>query len=105
MWQVEFLNDTVLAELEAQSADIKARMGRIIDLVENAGLESLPRDYAAPLGDKLWEFRLRGRDAIARAIYVAVAGKRVVILRVFTKKSQKTPPREISLARKRAKEV
>jgi len=32
-------------------------------------------------------------------------GRRVVILRVFAKKTQKTPRREIELARQRAKEV
>jgi phage-related protein len=46
-----------------------------------------------------------GRDGISRAIYVTASGQRVVILRVFVKKTQKTPPRELELARQRAKEV
>ncbi len=46
-----------------------------------------------------------GRDGISRAIYVAAAGRRVVVVRVFIKKTQKTPPREIELARQRAKEI
>jgi phage-related protein len=49
--------------------------------------------------------RLRGRDEVARALYVTASGRRVVILRVFTKKAQKTPRREIELAARRAKEV
>jgi len=49
--------------------------------------------------------RLKGKDGIARAIYVAAYGKRVVVVRVFVKKTQKTPRREIRLARERAKEV
>jgi phage-related protein len=49
--------------------------------------------------------RLRGKDGIARAIYSTTTGQRVVILRVFVKKTQKTPRREIELARKRAQEV
>jgi phage-related protein len=36
---------------------------------------------------------------------VTATGRRVVILRVFTKKTQKTPRHEIELARQRAKEV
>jgi len=36
---------------------------------------------------------------------VTATGQRVVIVRVFTKKTQKTPPREIKLALKRAEEV
>jgi len=49
--------------------------------------------------------RLRGKDGIARALYVTATGWREVILRVSAKKTQKTPRREIELARKRAKEV
>jgi phage-related protein len=36
---------------------------------------------------------------------VTATGRRVVIVRVFVKKTQKTPPRELELARQRAKEV
>ena len=53
----------------------------------------------------LWEMRMRGRDGISRALYVAASGQRVVIVRVFVKKTQKTPSREIDLALSRAKEV
>jgi len=38
---------------------------------------------------------LRGRDGIARALYLTATGRRVVILHVFTKKTEKTPRREI----------
>jgi phage-related protein len=49
--------------------------------------------------------RMIGRDGIARAIYVTAAGQRVVVVRVFAKKSQKTPPHVLRLAEQRAKEV
>ena len=49
--------------------------------------------------------RLDLLDGIARAIYITATGRRVVIVRIFVKKTQKTPPREIELARQRAKEV
>jgi phage-related protein len=49
--------------------------------------------------------RLKGRDGIARAIYVTASGRRVVVVRVFIKKTQRTPRREIELALKRAKDV
>jgi len=57
------------------------------------------------LDGKLWELRMSGRDGIARAIYVTASGRRVVVLRAFAKKSEKTPPRELEIARQRAKEV
>jgi phage-related protein len=49
--------------------------------------------------------RMKGKDGISRAIYVTVRGRRVVVVRVFIKKTQKTPRREIDLALERAKEV
>ena len=57
------------------------------------------------LEGKLWEMRLTGRDGIARALYVAAIGKRVVVVRAFVKKTQKTPQSDLELARARQKEL
>ncbi len=43
------------------------------------------------LEGKLWELRLTGRDGIARALYVTAIRRRVVVVRAFVKKTQKTP--------------
>jgi phage-related protein len=48
---------------------------------------------------------LKGKSGIARAVYVTAVGRRIVVVHVFTKKTQKTPRREIEIALKRAKEV
>jgi phage-related protein len=42
---------------------------------------------------------------MARAIYVTAAGRRLIVVRAFTKKTQKTPRRELDLAHKRAEEI
>ncbi len=41
--------------------------------------------------------RLDGRSGIARAIYVTAVGKRVVVVHVFEKKTEKTPQQEIAI--------
>lgn len=48
---------------------------------------------------------MKGKDTIARAIYATVRERRVIILHVFTKKTQKTPRKEIDIALKRLKEL
>jgi phage-related protein len=48
---------------------------------------------------------MKGKDGISRAIYVTARGRRVVVVRVFVKKTQKTPRQEIDIARERAKEI
>jgi phage-related protein len=46
-----------------------------------------------------------GTNLLARAIYVTAIGRRVVVVRAFVKKTQKTPPAEIKLAIRRAKKI
>jgi phage-related protein len=70
-----------------------------------AGLESLGEPHVKHLEGKLWELRLTGRDGIARALYVTAIGRRVVVVRAFVKKTQRTPRAEIELALRRAKEI
>ena len=69
------------------------------------GLENLGEPHVKHLEGKLWEMRLKGRDGIARALYVTAVGRRVVVVRAFSKKTQKTPRTEIELALRRAKEI
>jgi len=104
MWIVEYLVPAV-AERNNLPSDMRARLSRMIDMIHEHGLLNLPRDWVKPLGNKLWELRITGKDGIARAIYVTASGRRVVIVRIFVKKTQKTPGRELELARERAKEV
>ena len=68
-------------------------------------MERVKEPHVKHLRGPLWEMRMKGRDGISRAFYVTVVGKRVVVVRVFVKKTQKTPSREIELALKRAKEI
>lgn len=104
-WNVEILNEAVAEEIAALPADMQARLIRLSERIAAAGLESLGEPHVKHLVGKLWELRLTGRDGIARALYVTAFGRRVVIVRAFVKKSQKTPAGEIELALRRAKEV
>ncbi len=85
--------------------DVLARFARIRDLIQTHGLERVHAPYIDHIQGPLWEMRLKGKDGIARALYVTAQGQRVVVVRVFVKKTQKTPRREIKLALRRAKEV
>lgn len=104
-WSVEFLDEDVQAELSALPLDIQASFERIVRLIQSHGLERMREPYIKHLEGPLWEMRMKGKDGIARAAYVTATGRRVVVVRVFPKKTQKTPRREIELALKRAKEV
>ena len=105
IWTVETLNKVVDRELESLPADQRAKFLRIAELIEAKGLDQIREPYVKHLDGLLWEIRMKGRDGISRALYVTASGRRVVVVRVFVKKSRKAPRREIKLALERAKEV
>jgi ribosome-binding protein aMBF1 (putative translation factor) len=72
-WTVETLNTLVDGEIAALPADMRARLVRLTDLIEQIGFEALPRGSVKHLQDRLWELRVTGRDGISRAIYVTAA--------------------------------
>ena len=103
-WTVE----TVLAvdaEIEALPVALRARLIRLLEVVENVGLEVLRAPHVRHLDGKLWELRVRAEGGIARGIYVTAAGRRVVVLHVFAKKSRRTPRRALATARERMRQV
>jgi phage-related protein len=104
-WAVETLDETVEKEVGALPEDMRARLARIAKLIEEKGLERVGDPHVKHLEGRLWEMRLKGRSGISRALYVTASGWRVVIVRVFVKKTQKTPRSEISLALSRAKSI
>ena len=84
---------------------MRARFARICELIATIGLERMGAPHVRHLTGPLWEMRLSGRDGISRALYVAVRGRRVVVVRVFVKKTRRTPRREIEMALRCAGEV
>lgn len=104
-WKVETLDGTVDAELADLPADMRARFVRVAELIEAVGLPNVREPHVKHLRGAVWEMRLTGKAGIARALYVTAKGQRVIVVRAFVKKTQKTPVGEIELALQRAKEL
>ena len=104
-WTVAVSNEIVADEIRSLPRDMRARFDYITELIMSGGLEKVGMPHIRHLEGPLWEMRLRGRDGIARAIYVTVRHRQVVVVRVFIKQTQSTPRREIELALRRAQEV
>ncbi len=104
-WVVETLNETVYKELEALEPSLKAKFLRIAEMLEQLGPDKVREPHVKPLEKKLWEIRMKGQSGIARAIYITVKERRIVVLHAFVKKTQKTPRSAIELALKRLEEL
>ena len=103
-WIIQY-HEAARAEALQLPHDMQARLDRLLGLIAAHGLHKLPSKTVKHIDGDLWELRIKGKDGIARAFYVTLVGQRVVIVRVFVKKTQRTPPREIRLAQQRATEV
>jgi phage-related protein len=58
-----------------------------------------------PLRGKIWEIRAAGTAGRQHRLLYAVVGREIVVLHAFTKKTQKTPPRDLKLAERRFREM
>ena len=102
---IGFLDEETKAAFDAFPIDIRASFHRIVELIQEHGLERVREPYLKHLEGPLWEMRLKGKSGIARAVYATASGMRIVVVHVFVKKTQKTPRKEIIQALKKAKEV
>ncbi len=104
MWTVHLI-PPARAELLTMPADIQAHFFRIADMLQEFGPHAVGLPHVRFLQDKLWEMRIKGRDGIARAIYVADKGRQLMVLHVFTKNTEKTPQRAIQTAAERLRRI
>ena len=61
--------------------------------------------HTRSMGEGLFELRLKSAEGIARVFYCMMVGNKIMVLHQFIKKTDKTPPRELAIARRRMKEV
>lgn len=96
----ESVAEDILALPDTLAARYVVLTRRILAVGPNLG-----PPHTDAFGDGLFELRLKGQEGIARVFFCSLVGRRVMMLHTFIKKTQKTPQREIEIARKRMKEV
>ena len=103
-WSVTFFNDRVEADIRALPAGFVARFIRYAERMELFGPD-LGMPHTRSMGGGLFELRIKAAEGIARVFYCTVIDRRIVFLHSFVKKAEKTPPKELEIARRRMKEV
>ncbi len=103
-YSIEYFSPRVKAEIWSWPRGTLASFYRIVERMAAHG-PNLGMPYTRALGRGLFEIRARGPEGIGRAFFCTLAGQRVVVLHGFVKKSERTPRRELLIARERLKEV
>jgi phage-related protein len=101
---ITYYSDSVQEEILTMPAGFLGRYLRYSDRMEIYGPD-LGMPHTRAMGEGLFELRLKGAAGLARVFFCLMTGRKIVILHQFIKKSDKTPWREVAVARRRMKEV
>ena len=85
--------------LDSLEPKLKAKMFREIDLLMANGPD-LRMPHSRSVEDGIFELRAKQGTDISRVLYFFFFGKKAVLTNGFIKKSQKTPKKELELAKK-----
>jgi phage-related protein len=103
-WTITYYSQSLQEEILAMPAGFLGRYLRYSDRMEVYGPD-LGMPHTRGMGEGLFESRLKAAEGIARVFYCTMVGKKIVILHQFIKKTDKTPSKELEIARRRLKEV
>lgn len=101
-WSVVFYNDRVESEIAKMSPGFVARFVRYAERMEiyGPGL-GMPHTKAMAYSS----FASKQAKELPRVFFCTRIGRRIVMLHHFIKKTDKTPAKELSIARTRMKEI
>jgi len=103
-WRVAFYSVALEQEVLQLPAGFVARFLRYAERMEIYGPD-LGMPHTRAMGGGLFELRLKAAEGIARVFYCTLVGRRIVMLHQFIKKSEKTPRKELEIAKRRMKEL
>ena len=103
-YQIHYYSDAVQEDILALPDALAARYVVLTRRMLGFGA-NLGEPHTKALGHGLFELRLKAAEGIARVFYCTLAGRRIVILHSFVKKSDRIPPQELAIAKSRLKQV
>ena len=103
-WSIKYYSTSVEESVLDLPDGLLARYLRLTDLMLEFG-PNLGMPHTKAIKDGLFELRIKSKEGIARVFYCTVINKRIFMLHIFIKKSQKIPKKELKLAMARLKEV
>ena len=89
--------------LDSLPAKHQSKAFREIELLAECGT-ALKEPHVKQIEEDIWELRIKFSSDISRIFYIVWQRDTLVLLHGFVKKTQKTPPREIETAKKRAED-
>jgi phage-related protein len=103
-FNITYYSQEVQDEIVSLPVTLQARYialtNRMLEYGPHLGLP-----HTDAFGGGLFELRLKGVEGIARVFFCTMVGQEIVMLHSFIKKTQKTPEKELKIAKQRMKEL
>jgi len=103
-WKIEYFSSEVEKKILSLPNGLLARYLRLTDLMLEFG-SNLGMPHTRSLGDGLIELRVKGKEGIARVFFCTIVERKIIMLHVFIKKTNKTPKKEMKIAINRMRKV
>lgn len=86
--------------IDSLNVKMRAKLVGLLELLEEKG-NQLRELYSKSIGDGIFEIRCKTGNNITRVLYFFYYEGKIILTNDFVKKTQKTPPEEIRLAKER----
>ncbi len=103
-WEITYYDEKVQISISKWPVGIRAFYARTTERMIDFG-PNLGMPFTRSMGEGLFEIRARSKEGIGRAFFCTAVEHKIVILHAFIKKTNKTPRKELNIARKRLSEV
>jgi phage-related protein len=102
-WQIIYHDERLQQAILGLPDGVVARYFHCTDrMLEHGPDLGMPHTRALRKG--MFELRLKSKEGIGRVFFAVLINHRIVMLHLFMKKTEKTPPKEMEIALRRLKE-
>jgi phage-related protein len=103
-WTIGYYAEELQRQITKFPDGIQARYIHLTERMRAFGPD-LGMPHTRAMGKGLFELRMKSKEGIGRVLYCTLPGRRIFMLHAFVKKTAKTPARELTIARRRLKEI
>lgn len=97
---------TAKKTVRAFSTEVKRELGALLMILQNGGVLGPPQSKSMKqVHPSAFELRIKDASGIYRVFYVFLDKGQILVPHAFTKKTQKTPLKEIETAKKRLRRL
>lgn|SRR3990167_6040882 len=103
-YKIEYYDEKLQNWLDELPIGLQASFAKLTELLIEFGA-NLRLPHSKAMGNGLFELRPKAKEGIARIFYCMTYKQKIIFLHAIIKKTERTPKKELKIARRRMKEI